>query len=552
MCGVPEEDTGVANSHTHCDSCFRVTAACLSSSNCPTISCEHGCGQLFHSCKAADHQLICPAAVVQCINAEHGCPVRLQRHLRGQHLKHCCASVVVCSAVWCRRLSLDGATCRKQVALPARDISPAALAAVSLRRQLAYYDQYRLLASEHTSAPASAEKARSRNVPQELDQEVDYDRYSETECVHGLGGNLCRLCHRSDKEELENGSGCDEQKVRSHWECSPCSVRPGTLVWTRTNSTPSSDTSSCGDISCQSAAVERRAVLALIRQYQQIKHRKAANSWRPRLSHHFLQLSETSENVAAETSAALQRHLVADTPSEHFYRLQCEQLMRRDQIADHYALQHVCLVGESLTLFCPLRVYGCDYFVNRLVADLSSGSDLAAGSRVCLRHHVSLVDAHVAYCVSTGASCHGNAAAADTPLTSLPDEPLLTILSLLDSCSLRQVALTCRRFRSLCASIVHSRGMAVIEWQRPTPPVGDGESRWLRESQVRWRFSRHCETTSTQFRVVSAHMADHLSMCQFRQANIQTERFSILPSGTHRQQHLSEESGTIARTTTAP
>ncbi|XP_078334596.1 F-box only protein 30-like isoform X2 [Crassostrea virginica] len=49
-------------------------------------------------------------------------------------------------------------------------------------------------------------------------------------------------------------------------------------------------------------------------------------------------------------------------------------------------------------------------------------------------------------------------------LTNLPMEILECILDYLDGFSLNNLSLTCTTLRNLCASMLHQKGMVLLEW----------------------------------------------------------------------------------------
>ncbi|XP_036441691.1 F-box only protein 40 [Colossoma macropomum] len=90
--------------HKHCEKCFnqhcKVPVEIFTS--CEVISCRLHCGATFHLCKEDEHHLLCPKAMVPCLNAHYGCPMSMPRHRLAQHLEVCPASVVCCSLEWNR------------------------------------------------------------------------------------------------------------------------------------------------------------------------------------------------------------------------------------------------------------------------------------------------------------------------------------------------------------------------------------------------------------------------------------------------------------------
>ncbi|XP_063718735.1 uncharacterized protein LOC134845647 [Symsagittifera roscoffensis] len=92
----------------HCEFCVSIgSCELLGSSNeiCPIVKCLNPeCSLLMHECKLTDHITICLFSQVPCINAQYGCELLLSNFERGNHLKTCVASTVVCRATFFRQV----------------------------------------------------------------------------------------------------------------------------------------------------------------------------------------------------------------------------------------------------------------------------------------------------------------------------------------------------------------------------------------------------------------------------------------------------------------
>ncbi|KAJ3606241.1 hypothetical protein NHX12_025761 [Muraenolepis orangiensis] len=90
--------------HEHCASCVnqRCTVKPRPGTSCDLTACSLVCGATFHSCKGAEHRLLCPLERVPCLNSSFGCPVALARHRMCPHLEVCPAGLVCCSMMWNR------------------------------------------------------------------------------------------------------------------------------------------------------------------------------------------------------------------------------------------------------------------------------------------------------------------------------------------------------------------------------------------------------------------------------------------------------------------
>nr|XP_034964706.1 F-box only protein 30 [Zootoca vivipara]XP_034964707.1 F-box only protein 30 [Zootoca vivipara]XP_034964708.1 F-box only protein 30 [Zootoca vivipara]XP_034964709.1 F-box only protein 30 [Zootoca vivipara] len=105
---MPERKTELAiveeHQHLHCVNC--VSRRCMTRPeagiSCDLIGCPLVCGAVFHSCKAAEHRLLCPLERVPCLNSGFGCPFTVARNKIAEHLEICPASVVCCTMEWNR------------------------------------------------------------------------------------------------------------------------------------------------------------------------------------------------------------------------------------------------------------------------------------------------------------------------------------------------------------------------------------------------------------------------------------------------------------------
>lgn len=89
---------------THCDHCFSPTEC--GSDKCHVISCPLKCGFRLHECKLSEHLAeTCPQADVACVNESNGCRERTKRCHMSQHLSRCCANVVHCSSFRMRKIA---------------------------------------------------------------------------------------------------------------------------------------------------------------------------------------------------------------------------------------------------------------------------------------------------------------------------------------------------------------------------------------------------------------------------------------------------------------
>ncbi|XP_061658522.1 F-box only protein 40-like isoform X2 [Syngnathoides biaculeatus] len=161
---------------------------------------------------------------------------------------------------------------------------------------------------------------------------------------------------------------------------------------------------------------------------------------------------------------------------------------------------------------CPLAYLGCTFSRPRFTpsthqANVVLTEDLGFFQ---LRPVVPAVESRTSSCLT---------------LTSLPFELLCHVATFLDSVSLSQLALASRLTRQVCATLLPTRGMVSLCWER-TAHSGGGVQ-WRAEHKV-WHFSGSFSAVDTwKFREVPS-MSEHLKLCPFYERESRGERF-LLP-----------------------
>ncbi|KAM6986117.1 F-box only protein 40-like [Aplochiton taeniatus] len=124
----------------------------------------------------------------------------------------------------------------------------------------------------------------------------------------------------------------------------------------------------------------------------------------------------------------------------------------------------------------------------------------------------------------------------EVSLSTLPYEVLCHLASFLDSLSLSQLALVSRLMREVCSSLLQTRGMVSLHWDRSTS--SHGGARW--RAKPVWRFS-HLFSHVESWRFLDApSMSTHLSRCPYFQTSPPSEPWA-LPSMSDRQADSQEE-----------
>lgn len=198
------------------------------------------------------------------------------------------------------------------------------------------------------------------------------------------------------------------------------------------------------------------------------------------------------------------------TKQRSMFTFVCGQLFRRDEFSSHFKNVHGDIhagLNGWMEQRCPLAYYGCTYSQRRfcpsvqgfrIIHDRHLGSfgvqpGLAAGEPLSKTN----------ICQSKSHCDH---------LSDLPFELLQHIASFLDGFSLCQLSRVSRTMRDVCASLLQSRGMVVLLWEKIKQ--ADGNSSWQIQDKV-WRFSTAFNTVNEwKFANISS-MADHLKTCKF-------------------------------------
>ncbi|XP_051578092.1 F-box only protein 30-like isoform X2 [Myxocyprinus asiaticus] len=199
------------------------------------------------------------------------------------------------------------------------------------------------------------------------------------------------------------------------------------------------------------------------------------------------------------------------TKQRSMFTFVCGQLFRRDEFSSHFKNVHGDIhagLNGWMEQRCPLAYYGCTYSQRRLCPSVQ-------GFRIIHDRHLG------SFGVQPGlAECSDEPLSRNTcqfdfhcdHLSDMPFELLQHIASFLDGFSLCQLSRVSRTMRDVCASLLLSRGMVVLLWEKTQR--ADGTSSWQIQDKV-WRFSTAFGTVNEwKFANISS-MADHMKTCKF-------------------------------------
>ncbi|KAI4896048.1 hypothetical protein NFI96_015038 [Prochilodus magdalenae] len=190
------------------------------------------------------------------------------------------------------------------------------------------------------------------------------------------------------------------------------------------------------------------------------------------------------------------------------FTFECGQLFRREEFLSHFRNVHGDIhsgLNGWMEHRCPLAYYGCTYSQRRFCPSTH-------GSKIVHDRHLRSFGVQPKASVVVEPSCDR--------LSGLPFEILQHVARFLDGFSLCQLSMVSRTMRDVCASLLQTRGMVVVQWEKRQYP--DGRRSWQIKDKV-WRFSTaFSPVTKWEFADISS-MADHLKRCPYNEVLRQVE-----------------------------
>ena len=553
-----ETDLGV---HHHCESCFYLSC---DYPHCRVSPCKNGCGTSYHLCKEADHlQEICSEQEVPCINKSFGCQARLLRREVGAHLASCPASIVICCHSWNRwplsshqhphlqyyhqgqldyELLLRDQRMEKQLTSIQRKVK------VQLRNfltkrypevPLPSFTKYTF--SDDKSAPdrtyitdidgnvivdvamkqyvkqqKEREKAWKRDLQDKLQEDFLSFHTEATKLMREGIHNHCRTCVLTD---------CSVGKMfdPARWRESCPSVE---CKW------------GCGATLHQCKAQDHSALCPLYREPDEM-------DWIRRLRIEPEECGEEQEaeqivsgpnivrvtaggDSVPEMSWSLEEPTHLDLSQETIHRMHvkplnirnfvCGKVFRRDEIHQHIANVHQQIIpglGSGWFLSrCPLAYLGCPFAMDNVAPNTQTFrlKFSREDDNFCYR----LTDSQFQPQIERKS---GKQSRAERVLTDLPVEIVFHISSYLDPISLRSLSMTSRQLRSVCLSLVRSRGCVTPVWERQRARGQRRERLGWAEVSSKWFFSTSMGKVNRWVNINSAAMQQHLDTCRFNVKN---------------------------------
>ncbi|XP_031583504.1 F-box only protein 30 [Oreochromis aureus] len=220
------------------------------------------------------------------------------------------------------------------------------------------------------------------------------------------------------------------------------------------------------------------------------------------------------------------RYLPPNPRYQHMFPFVCGQSFRRDQFSSHFTNVHGDIhagLNGWMEQRCPLAYYGCTFSQRRFYPSVQ-------GAKVIHDRH--LKSFGVQPCPK--AKLPGDSQS--DQFSGLPIEILWHIAGFLDSFSLCQLSLVSRTMREVCASLLQTRGVVDLQWERRQSPGPHGTVSWQTKNKV-WRFSTAFSPVLSWGFTDVPSMSNHLKKCHFNTVEHKTEPVPLPAMCTARDGH---------------
>ncbi|XP_077468277.1 F-box only protein 40 [Stigmatopora argus] len=209
-------------------------------------------------------------------------------------------------------------------------------------------------------------------------------------------------------------------------------------------------------------------------------------------------------HVRGESESVTRRH----NKTSSVFSYACGLFFRRDEYGSHFRNVHADVqagLGGWFLQRCPLAYLGCTFARTRFRPD---------GPAAEVRYHQGMDKLVLRPDVPRELLEGGETPRGPNPLSRLPLEILLHVAGYLDSIALSQLSQVSRQMREMCATLLQTRGMVSLKWEKKT--YSHGGSSWKSRKKV-WEFSSlFCPVERWRFSNTPP-MANHLQTCPFYQ-----------------------------------
>ncbi|MED6280083.1 hypothetical protein CHARACLAT_007245 [Characodon lateralis] len=224
-----------------------------------------------------------------------------------------------------------------------------------------------------------------------------------------------------------------------------------------------------------------------------------------------LRLGQVLEALESE-AVPYNRYLPPNPQHQHTFPFLCGQSFRRDQFSSHFRNIHGEIhawLGGWIEQRCPLAYYGCTFSQRRFYPS-------TRGAKVVHDRHLKAFGVQPCTRLDPPTDCQSDR------FSGLPIEILWHIAGFLDSFSLCQLSLVSRTMREVCASLLQTRGIVELQWERSDCPGGPRNVSWQVKNKV-WRFSTAFTPVSSWGFTEVPSMSVHLKKCPFNVVEQKTE-----------------------------
>ncbi|CAK6961912.1 F-box only protein 30-like [Scomber scombrus] len=206
------------------------------------------------------------------------------------------------------------------------------------------------------------------------------------------------------------------------------------------------------------------------------------------------------------------RYLPPNPRYQHMFPFVCGQSFRRDQFSSHFTNVHGDIhagLNGWMEHRCPLAYYGCTFSQRRFYPS-------SKGAKVVHDRHLRSFGVQPCPRASLPSNTQSD------QFSGLPIEILWHIAGFLDSFSLCQLSLVSRTMREVCASLLQTRGIVELQWERRQCHGAHGTVSWQIKNRV-WRFSTAFSPVLSWGFTDLPSMSDHLKRCHYNTVEHKTE-----------------------------
>uniref|UniRef100_A0A3Q4BLH6 Uncharacterized protein n=1 Tax=Mola mola TaxID=94237 RepID=A0A3Q4BLH6_MOLML len=220
------------------------------------------------------------------------------------------------------------------------------------------------------------------------------------------------------------------------------------------------------------------------------------------------------------------RYLPANPRYQQMFPFVCGQSFRRDQFSSHFTNVHGDIhagLNGWMEHRCPLAYYGCTFSQRRFYPS-------TRGAKLVHDRHLRSFGVQLCPSIKPTSDFQSD------QFSGLPFEILWHIARYLDSFSLCQLSLVSRTMRELCASLLQTRGIVDLEWERRRCHGTPGAGSWQIKNKV-WRFSTAFSPVLSWHFTDLPSMSNHLKKCHFNTVEHKTEPVPLPAMCTARDGH---------------